>query len=228
MSLEGNSPRNGCAVHPFGLRKPPHPDILPQSKTVIALTALSLATFSACRPALAGSDLLGLYIGAGIGQATVRDETFGFDSHHAGWQVFLGVRPVPLLGVELEYTDFGHPHVSYLRPGVSQISIDASQRAPSVFAVGYLPLPLSWLDIYGKAGLSRLQMTLTKDVQCYGVYATCVRSPLYDDRTQTDFGYGAGIQVKFGTTAFRAEYERIRASTGDPDLLSIGVTWSFL
>jgi hypothetical protein len=43
----------------------------------------------------------------------------------------------------------------------------------------------------------------------------------------TDFAYGAGAQAKFGAIAIRAEYERISASGGNPDILSLGVTWIF-
>jgi len=39
--------------------------------------------------------------------------------------------------------------------------------------------------------------------------------------------YGAGAQLKFGRLAVRAEYERINASSGDVDLLSLAVTFGF-
>ncbi len=43
----------------------------------------------------------------------------------------------------------------------------------------------------------------------------------------TNFAYGAGLQGKIGALAIRAEYERISASGGNPDIISLGVTWTF-
>jgi len=40
--------------------------------------------------------------------------------------------------------------------------------------------------------------------------------------------YGAGVQVRLLSLAMRADYQRIHSSSGDPDLLSLAVTWSFL
>jgi len=34
------------------------------------------------------------------------------------------------------------------------------------------------------------------------------------------------LQVKLASLALRAEYERIPSSSGDPDLLSLALTWS--
>jgi hypothetical protein len=47
------------------------------------------------------------------------------------------------------------------------------------------------------------------------------------DRTHTDFLYGAGAQLKLSALAVRLEYERIDDARGNPDLLSVGVTWTF-
>lgn len=45
--------------------------------------------------------------------------------------------------------------------------------------------------------------------------------------SSTNFAYGAGDQGKIGSLAIRAEYERISASGGNPDIVSLGVTWTF-
>jgi hypothetical protein len=47
------------------------------------------------------------------------------------------------------------------------------------------------------------------------------------NRTDARLAYGAGVQVKFAAFAARFEYERISAGTGDPELASLGITWSF-
>jgi len=41
----------------------------------------------------------------------------------------------------------------------------------------------------------------------------------------TRVAYGAGAQVTIAQFALRAEYERISASDGNPDLLSLSIIW---
>lgn len=50
---------------------------------------------------------------------------------------------------------------------------------------------------------------------------------LSEHLTETDLAYGAGVRLRYGAAAFRAEYERINASFGAPYLFSVGVTWTF-
>ena len=45
--------------------------------------------------------------------------------------------------------------------------------------------------------------------------------------TEDKFAYGVGVQSKFWGVAFRAEYERISSSFGDPDALTVSATWTF-
>jgi hypothetical protein len=62
----------------------------------------------------AAEDPLGLYVGAALGQSEVRvDESVfggapGFDAHRDAWKLLVGLRPISLLGAELDYMDFGH------------------------------------------------------------------------------------------------------------------------
>ena len=189
------------------------------------------------------TDPVGLYIGTGIGQASVRSDTdtsgggrlggrLQFDEHHSGWKALIGVRPISLLGAEVEYLDFGHPSKSSYTPVLHLLATetDAHAKAISVFALGYLPLPVP-LDIYGKAGVARLQTTVNYSENYYcTIDSPCPFVPVQPfrkDRTDTRFAYGAGAQVKFSSLAIRVEYERISASSGDPSLLSLGLTWEF-
>src|ERR1700722_6493970 len=99
---------------------------------------------------------LGLYVGAGVGRATINEPQFdGFsDSFHhddgqpLGWNAVIGLRPIPFLGAEAEYIDFGN---SRLRAGPPSsvgsatqqfLGGEAHDQAAAVFAVGYLPLPI--------------------------------------------------------------------------------------
>jgi hypothetical protein len=197
--------------------------------------AISMGTaFGQARAA----DPLGFYLGGAIGQSHVRaDENafgapLGFDEHHNAWKLLVGLRPISLLGAELEYADFGHPSTSRYTPVLHLLATEtnASAKAVSVFAVAYLPLPLPLFDVYAKAGVARLQMAVNASLNFYcTIDSPCAPTPrpLRVDRTDARLAYGAGAQIKIAAFAVRAEYERISASGGDPDLLSLGVIWRF-
>ena len=184
------------------------------------------ATIVVSAPARA-DNLLGLYIGGGVGESHVRNDSLsGFIENHTGWKALIGIRPIPIVGAELEYTDFGHPGATgvTVAPGLAY-NVDASQKAASLFGLAYLPLPLPVLDIYGKVGFSRLK----SDVNASCVTpVTCGANPAYHQQsTDTRFAYGVGAQAKFFAVALRAEYERIQSSAGSPDLYALIATWTF-
>jgi hypothetical protein len=179
---------------------------------------------------------IGLYIGAGGGQADVRMhqtlEYIGYDlsRHDRGWKVMVGVRPVRIVGAELEYLDFGSP--SY-RFGQLPVAGVLHAKAQGLFGLLYAPIPAQFLDVYAKIGLARLQNSTNGTMP--GPAAACVRGVVYcpttmdvaTSRTNVDPGYGAGVQFKLQAVAIRAEYERISSNTGDADLASLGLTWTF-
>jgi opacity protein-like surface antigen len=209
----------------------------------IGLTEVLAGMLALCAPSAAEADLLGLYVGAGVGQATVRDsatafgppvtpfvEAVNFSEHHVGWKALIGMRPISFLGAELEYADFGHPSRSSSNGPIYQA--DANARATSAFALGYLPLPIPLLDVYGKAGLAQLRTTVhaSANPPCLFFSPPClvaVKPDFRQDQNNTRFAIGAGAQLKFYSLAVRAEYERIRAPAGDPDLLSVALIWRF-
>lgn len=138
-----------------------------------------------------------------------------------GWKAMVGMRPVSFLGGELEYVDFGSSRANAYLLNLSHTHADAV----ALYAVGYLPIPVPFLDIFGKAGLARTQTTYSGALSC-APPALCIAA-VSADRSETDFAYGAGVQAKFQSLAFRAEYERTDTSIGHPSLLSFGVTWTF-
>ena len=79
-----------------------------------ALTAVSTAGLA--------DTPIGLYVGASAGQSSVRMhqnlETTPFDlsRHDSGWSVMVGVRPVRIVGAELEYLYFGNPSYRLVPP----------------------------------------------------------------------------------------------------------------
>jgi opacity protein-like surface antigen len=141
----------------------------------------------------------------------------------------VGLRPISLLGAEIEYTDFGHPTVDTYSSTAPSFGVraDASAKAASAFGLVYLPLPLPLLDVYGKAGLARLRTTYNYNTGCVSCATAFLPAPGHEDSTDTAFAYGVGAQVKAFALAVRVEYERINKSSGNPDLLSAGITWSF-
>jgi len=163
----------------------------------------------------------GFYVGAAVGQSNVRNDGYysnnyyGFDHRDTAWQLTLGMRPIPVFGVEYDYMNFGSPNDTY---GVYSTTGNSNTTANAVFGVGYLPLPLPLIDVYGKLGIARLYNSAT-------VFGPGV--PSYQNNTNSDVAYGVGTQVKFGNLAVRAEFERISDSNGSPDMLSVGVNFTF-
>ena len=90
-------------------------------------------------------------------------------------------------------------------------------RRSRAYAVGFLPIP-ALVDLYAKAGLVRWETEGQR------------RQASFDfDDDGTEFGYGAGAQVRFGSLAARLEYEQFDVEhTDGVELLSLGVTWTFL
>jgi len=182
--------------------------------TFVILAAALLQT----RHALAG-DLLGLYVGGAVGQSQVEANvpTVGdFKENHSAFKVIAGIRPISLIGAELSYIDFGHPSGN-----INGAASDVSEKGADAFGVLYLPVPV--VDVFVKAGLARLQSTSNSVRVGFGP------SPLFRlDRTNTSFAAGAGAQFKLGAWGVRAEYERFNAAGGNPSLVSLGFTWTFL
>jgi hypothetical protein len=195
------------------------------------------------------TDSLGFYIGAGVGEGHVRTDNaaFGstndgvvalgryqFDKQHSAWKLMAGVRPIPLLGVELEYVDFGNPRTGYLHDssiGFTLADSNADAKAGAVFGLGYLPLPVPFLDIYAKLGVARLHTTSTEvpalPFSCPAFIPCFPRGSVFHQSDwSTDLAYGLGAQGTFRRLNVLAEYERISMSGGDPDMLSLSITWT--
>jgi opacity protein-like surface antigen len=195
---------------------------------------LALGTCGASSAAFADNPL-GFYAGAAIGESDVRsdDNNFGnihrFDESHGAWKLITGVRPISLVGLELAYIDFGNPSAGQTNFYSSR---NSKQDATTLFGVGYLPIPVPFLDVYGKLGIARLHTNAaetTLPAQPIGCNAIpgCFPITLTQNQWSTDFAYGAGVQWRISGLAVRAEYERISASGGNPDIISLGVTWTF-
>jgi opacity protein-like surface antigen len=195
-------------------------------KRCIMLSTCAIALGTACASA---SDLnpLGFYLGAGAGQAgDIYNQLHGENHRDTGWKVVAGLRPIPFLGAELEYLDFGSESFA----GTTAAGT-ARARAGGLFAVSYWPILPATLDLFAKVGGERVHTTAD------GVFG-CVLPPpgglscnaigfLHSSWTQSDFAYGGGLQARLRALGLRMEYERTDTAVSHPRLLSAGITYTF-
>jgi hypothetical protein len=131
-----------------------------------------------------------------------------------GWKVLAGIRPISLIGGELQYVDFGDPSAQ-MPLGKMDLGIqaDAHPRATIFSGLLHAPLPLPLLDLYGKVGLSPLRTDVHAEVVCTatpvnpGCPPTIPYPPFALNKTATEFAYGAGAQLMFSAFTARLEYE---------------------
>lgn len=174
-----------------------------------------------------------LYVGAAIGESHVQSKTSlvlgdlfpaaqteEIDKSHAAFKVMLGARPLPWLGAEIDYIEFGRP-----RGTLFGYPANASLRGPVAFGVLYVPFPV--VDLYLKAGIAHLESTVNGSA-CSPCGCTICTFTFQTNRTNTTGAAGVGVQYRIGSWAVRAEYERFSAAGGKPSLLSAGVIWTFL
>lgn len=189
-------------------------ETLMKNTTRIALLCCALA---ACGPAV-GGDLLGIYVGAGVGRTDLRQDYYQIDAHATGWKLLAGWRPISLLGVEAEYVDLGSKAVNTFADTV-HVSTDA--KATAAYVLGYLPVPLPWLDVYAKLGAARVKASTSSYAICQTpMQCLAPPVPVSDDSSRTSVAWGAGQQFKTGQWAARVDYERFEGPQGTPSLLS--------
>jgi len=205
---------------------------------------LAIAACATSTAALADNPL-GFYVGAGVGESQIRsnDSDYGYPGYYNdyqfAWKGFVGIRPIRWVGAELEYIDFGEPscngyYYNYYNGycNIAQNGINSHPTAPALFAVGYLPIPVPFFDVFAKAGAARLSLNVPSliSVPCV-VGSPCPNYTVGPQQsvTNTKFAYGGGVQYRFPFIALslRAEYERISSQYGDPDALMVSAIWTF-
>ncbi len=202
---------------------------------LLALILGSAGTFAAA----SDSGPLGFYVGGSVAQArleaawsipplpitAVQGPYSGvFNQNATAFKILAGIRPLPFLGAEVAYDDFGHARGDYILSnllGPARVNM----RGQSAFAVLYLPVPL--LDVFAKVGIAAVRSSITTDTPVSGPCGLCVNvGPPHDlVRTDTALAVGAGAQFAVGHFAVRGEYERFTAAGAHPVLLSLGVIW---
>ncbi len=210
-----------------------------------AAAVMLAAAFAVLPQAHAATNLFNMYIGAAYAHSNLhaRDTTLipsslggqfnSFDRTGSGYQFSLGVRALDMLGAEVDYFDLGRGGVSNLDTvgGSAGVASSASvgQKGEAAFAMLYLPIPI--VDFYLKAGVDRIGSNLSAGYMPRGVFCPalgCQNQSLAVSKTTTGLALGAGAQWQLGNWGLRAEYERFTAYGGHPDLVSVGVVWTFL
>jgi OOP family OmpA-OmpF porin len=162
-------------------------------------------------PAVAADN--GFYLGGSIGQANLKIDDLtnntiandDFDGDDMAYKLIAGIRPLDWLGVEAAYVNFGKPEDTVLGQ-----KLKADGDGISAFAVGFLAT--GPVDLFAKVGL------ISWDSKISGSF----------DDNGSDLAYGAGAQFRVLGLSIRAEYEKFDISDVDLDMISVGVTYTFL
>ena len=157
------------------------------------------------------------YVGAGITQAQI-DDIFGsghdLNLNDTAWKLYAGFRPIPQVGVEANYMDLGSETRHYFDGTVNH----ADAHAFSAFAVGFLPLPIPFVELFGKAGAARWDLSGHTYPSLFAL-----------DDHGTDFAWGGGAQAHFGALGLRLEYEQFNVRDADDvRAVSFDVSFHFL
>jgi OOP family OmpA-OmpF porin len=157
----------------------------------------------------------GIYIGAGLGQATVEVDDVAFDrdldGEDLGYKVIAGIRPLDWLAFEANYVNFGEPDDT-----VAGVRLRTEGYGLSAFAVGLLAA--GPVDLFAKAGVVSWDFELNSPD--FGKLGE-------DDGT--DLAYGAGVQFRLLSLGVRAEYEIFDIEDlGDANMISVSLTYTFL
>jgi opacity protein-like surface antigen len=161
-------------------------------------------------PAVAADN--GFYLGGSVGQANLKIDdlsdgisTGDFDADDTAWKLIAGIRPLDWLGVEAAYVNFGEPEDTVLNQ-----KLKADGDGITAFAVGFLPT--GPVDLFAKVGL------ISWDSKISGSF----------DDSGNDLAYGVGAQFRVLGLSIRAEYEKFDISDVDLDMISVGLTYTFL
>jgi len=180
-------------------------------KTIIALTAAALGL--GALPALAVDN--GIYLGGSVGQAGVSiDESFegqdfDYDADSTAFKAIVGWRFLDWLAVEGNYIDLGSGDDT-----IEGVKFETDVSGVSLSAVGFLPV--GPVDLFARVGA----VNWDADLSALG-------ETVSDDGT--DLTYGVGAQFRVWSLSIRAEYEQFDVDAADTvDLISVGVTWTFL
>ena len=165
----------------------------------------------------------GVYIGASVGQTTLRiddidldTDAFDYKADSTATKIILGYRFMAFLAVEGSYVDFGSLEDSASVGGVP-VSVETDLKAYDACAMGMFPLGIA--DVFAKAGV------VSWDSDVRAAFDDIID---YRGESGTDLVYGVGAQLRFKGLAVRAELEYFDISDADSlYLISVGATFTF-
>jgi hypothetical protein len=151
-----------------------------------------------------------LYLGAGITNDNVRDiAATNSNLNSTDWKVWAGFRPVSPFAIEADYMDLGSENVA---------GTHLAYKAFAGYAVGYVPIPLPYLDVFGKVGLARWTQSGSSSGGLFSL-----------SDNGTEFAWGVGTQVHFGNLGARLEFENFSIrNTNGANLVSLSVFLNLL
>jgi opacity protein-like surface antigen len=126
--------------------------------------------------------------------------------------------------VEAEYADLGSQDVN-INYDINHVSTDA--KATAAYVLGYLPVPLPWIDVYGEVGAARVKADTNAYLNPGATTCGHPCSPSSVDSSKNSIAWGGGLQFKVGRWAARADYERFDGPQGNPSLLSVEGIFNF-
>lgn len=188
-------------------------------KTVLMMV---LAVVAMASSALA-ADKNGLYIGGGLGWATLDvkgDSTdlghLDFNEDDLGYKVFAGVRVLKFVAVEGGYVDFGTPSASF-GSGSTVLDTEIKLDGWDLYGVGILPLGL--FDVYAKVG--------------YFWWDADIRAAIEGESEResdsgSDMAYGIGAALWLSQISIRAEFELFDVAEAESVyMISINAAFTF-
>jgi hypothetical protein len=176
-------------------------------RKVVLLMTLSLAA------TVARAENGFFYVGAGVVRNSVSDITAlgGLPNiSNTSWKAYLGVRPLDWLAAEGDYIDLGSG---------SSPSAHADANAVAVYAVGFLPIPLPIVDIFGKVGFAHWKLDGN---------VNSLLSPGSLSTNGSEFAWGIGAQAHISMVGARLEYENFNIpNTSGARVASLSVFLNF-
>ena len=161
-----------------------------------------------------------LAVGAGVSRDNLQDiAAINRSLNSTDWKVWAGLRPISLLGIEADYLKLGSGTTSFMFvDGTSTTHLE--YKAFGAYGVGFLPIPVPSLDVFGKVGLTR--WTSSGGNSVFIAPGSNSFSSLSDNGTQ--FAWGAGGQLHVGNLGARLEYENFNLrNTNGANIVSLSV-----
>jgi Outer membrane protein beta-barrel domain len=190
-------------------------------RKLVLLTVLALGTTAA----QADSGLF--YVGAGVTDSSLTVYNTGdrADLRNKLWTAFAGVRPLKWLAVEADYIDLGSGSSGTNITTSFAETTHADGSAWAAYVIGYLPVPLPVVDLYGKVGVARWKLhEKLIDASYDPSLSPFVFTNSYSG---TDFAWGIGVQAHIKMFGVRLEYEEFEVNQNSANVASLSVFLNF-